>query len=337
MAKVLERKSEGKVNENQLSNSALKDALYNELELKVDLTVQGIRFAPSDFKQFGIGREYEEQIHVASEMDRHPHPDLLLPAAFFLPHGLRAAFRWNPESPYRIVAEDGKPVLRKYSYDKKPARIAEIEFYKRPKLLDYKTSDGMPFSRIANFNTDEGGVGICYSSECSLKEDMGDDCLFCNINPTHGVYRKEKDFKKTAKQIGEVAAAAHKEGVGNKFNLTGGFVPERREMEYYADVAEEIKKQTGLSDFNGTAVIGAPLDFSIIDKYKEVGFRTIASNIEIWDKNIWKAICPGKDRVCGGWDNWVKSLEYMVKVFGRGKVRSNIVSGIEPKKASLKA
>jgi hypothetical protein len=82
-------------------------------------------------------------------------------------------------------------------------------------------------------------------------------------------------------------------------------------------------------------VVGAPLDFSIIDKYKEAGYRNVAMNIEIWDKHIWKTICPGKDSQCGGWENWVRALEYMVKVFGRGRVRSNIVSGIEPKKSVL--
>jgi hypothetical protein len=58
-------------------------------------------------------------------------------------------------------------------------------------------------------------------------------------------------------------------------------------------------------------------------------------NIEIWDKNIFKTVCPGKDKECGGWDHWVKALEYAVKVFGFGKVSSNIVSGIEPKESIL--
>lgn len=314
-------------------NSALKEELYKELELKVDLGNQGISYVPSDLKHFGIGTKYAEQIHVSADADRHHHPNVLLPSGFYLPLGLYVTFKWDPESPYRLVAERGKPVLLKYSYNKEPVRIGEIEFYKRPKLLDRKTSDGMPFSHIATF-APEGSVNFFYSNECSLKE-KGDDCLFCNVNSADGVYRKDKVFIKTPKQIGEVAAAAHKEGIFNHFQISGGFMPERREIEFYADVAEEIRNQTGLSKLDGNPNVGAPLDFSVIDKYKEAGFSAIASNIEVWDKNIWKAICPGKDRVCGGWENWVKSLEYMVKVFGRGKVRSNIVSGIEPKKSVI--
>ncbi|HBS59427.1 MAG TPA: nitrogen fixation protein NifB, partial [Firmicutes bacterium] len=32
---------------------------------------------------------------------------------------------------------------------------------------------------------------------------------------------------------------------------------------------------------------------------------------------------------------WVKALEYAVEVFGHGRVRSNIVGGIEPRKSTL--
>ena len=44
---------------------------------------------------------------------------------------------------------------------------------------------------------------------------------------------------------------------------------------------------------------------------------------------------PGKELQCGGWENWVKALEYEVEVFGHGKVRSNMVAGIEPKDSTL--
>ncbi|HBS59431.1 MAG TPA: nitrogen fixation protein NifB, partial [Firmicutes bacterium] len=77
------------------------------------------------------------------------------------------------------------------------------------------------------------------------------------------------------------------------------------------------------------------LDLEVVDKYKEAGYRTIAMNLEVWDKHIYKAVCPGKELECGGWDHWVKALEYAAQVFGHGRVRSNIVAGIEPKQSIL--
>ncbi|BBB89621.1 MAG TPA: radical SAM protein [Methylomusa anaerophila] len=311
-----------------ISQEAIKKALYQELELKIELFVEGISFKADDVKQFEIGTKYQEQIHILFDMDKAHHSGFLLPAIFYLPHGLRVNFRWDPQSKYRLVAENGRPVIYKQQ-----ERIAEIEFYKRPELLDYKTSDGEPFGHIAAF-IPEGGVGVCYSNECALKE-TDEDCLYCNINSTAGAYSQENIFIKTPRQVAEVVAAAYKQGRGNHVNVTGGFIPERRELDYYADVAEEIKELTGLDDFNGTAVIGAPVDYRGVEKYKEAGYRTIALNIEIWEENIFKAICPGKEKRCGGRTNWVKALEYAAEVFGKGKVRSNIVAGIEPKQSIL--
>ena len=49
--------------------------------------------------------------------------------------------------------------------------------------------------------------------------------------------------------------------------VSGGFIPERREVEYYIDVAEAIQEATGLEDFNGTACVGATTDFSVFCRF----------------------------------------------------------------------
>ena len=83
------------------------------------------------------------------------------------------------------------------------------------------------------------------------------------------------------------------------------------------------------------ACIGAPSDLSVIEKYKEAGYQHIATNLELWDENYFKHICPGKDELCGGRKNWINALKHEVDVFGKGNVRSTLVSGIEPKESIL--
>ena len=61
----------------------------------------------------------------------------------------------------------------------------------------------------------------------------------------------------------------------------------------------------------------------------------MAINIEVWDAKIYYVICPGKSKLFGGWKNWLKAIEYAAEVFGRGRVRTSIVSGLEPKEAML--
>lgn len=308
--------------------SDVKKQLYKELEIKNDLFVDGVNVDPRIFTNLDLGGKYQEQVHLLFEYDRHPHAGIDFPVGFTSPSGLKFPFRWNRSSDYSINYDGSK-----YYLTHKGHEVFPIEFLKRPKYYGLKTSDGTEMSHIAAYNR-EGAIFVAYSNECSLK-DKGLDCLYCNINATKDTYgEKQGIFLKYPKQIGETVAAAYKHGARH-ISISGGFIPERREVDYYIDVAEAIKEHTGLEDFNGTGVIGAPLDLDVIDKYKEAGYRTIAMNIEIWDKNIFKTICPGKQQQCGGWDHWVNALEYAVKVFGYGRVRSQIVAGIEPKKSTL--
>jgi hypothetical protein len=103
----------------------------------------------------------------------------------------------------------------------------------------------------------------------------------------------------------------------------------------YIDVAEEIRLATGLDDFNGTACVGAPSDPDVFEKYKDAGYRTIATNMEVWNEKMFEVICPGKSLECGGRKNWLAALETEVEVFGKNRVRSTFVSGLEPKEYLL--
>jgi len=307
-----------------VSKNLLKNKLWEELTLKSELIVEGVNISKEALALGKLGSESQEQVHCLFEMDHEVH-DFELPSSFDLPLGLSVPFRFDTKSNYNITTENNKLILTQ-----KGNKLGDITLPKRPDFYNKKTSDGTPMSTVAIYRPD-GHVFIVYSNECSYK-DKGLDCLFCNINHTKDLYGEKEGIQwKTPKQIGETVAAALKEGLLKHLTVTGGVVPERRELDYYVDVAEEITKQTGLKEFNGTATVAAPLDFSNIDRFKEAGYRTTAMNIEIWDKNIYNTICPGKAKESGGWEHWLSALEYAVKVFGHGRVRSNIVAGIEPK------
>ncbi|MHC1681960.1 MAG: radical SAM protein [Clostridiaceae bacterium] len=310
--------------------SIYKEDLYNQLRLRHKVNSEGVNVDPSIFKHLDLGGQIKEQIHALFEGDHEDHAGIDFPCGFTIPNGLHYGFIWDKRSPYFIKYNDGKYGL----YEKDKLLFDDIKFDERPNYYGLKTSDGTEMSRVAQAYNNGKQIFIAYSNECSLK-DKGKDCLFCNINATKDTYAQCQNITwKTPQQIGETVAAAYKEGY-DKLTISGGFVPERREVDYYIDVAESIKEHTGLEDFNGTATIGAPLDFSVFDKYKEAGYRTTSINLEIWDPNIFKTICPGKDEQCGGRENWLNAIDYAVKVFGKFRVRTTFVAGIEPKASLL--
>ena len=117
--------------------------------------------------------------------------------------------------------------------------------------------------------------------------------------------------------------------------FSGGMHPNGREHEYYIEVAEEVKEHTGDDHVPGTVVISAPIDLKKIERLEKAGFDSVAFNIEVWDRNIFAGICPGKARTIG-WGNYLKALEYAGRIFEHGKVRSMFVSGLESRDSFLK-
>jgi hypothetical protein len=308
--------------------STLKEKLYDELQLKADIGVEGITFDRKILEQLSLGGKRQEQVQCLFNYNREVDAKLDLPPFLHLPHGLTTIFLYDKKAPNRLTFDSTGFYVVRQNGDAIP-----VSFSERPGYYDKLTSDGTSMRTVAVHNTD-GVVFVAYSNECSLQA-TSKDCLFCNINATKASFGEAQGVKwKYPKQIGETVAAAYKEG-NRHVTISGGFVPERREVDYYLDVAEAIQTHTGLEDFNGTACIGAPKDLSVINKYKEAGFRTLAINIEVWNEHFFKAYCPGKDKECGGQKHWIDALEYAVDVFGRGRVRSNMVGGLEPKEYTL--
>lgn len=294
---------------------AAKQLLIEEAKLGLKLAQFGINYNADEIRPF------QDSFEQASAYNRQRGL-----TGIKLPHGVTARGGFSRFTPYSLVVENGKPVL----YDEKTP-IGAISFHIAHPITEQILSSGEKFRHIANVSN-EGGLSVAYSSECSLK-DLGEDCWFCSINERAKDGDLNKVLIKSPKLVAEAYHLARQAGVANHFRITGGFVPERREQEYYLDVADAIREK--YSSFYGVGIIGAPADFSVLPKYKEAGFDNISHNLEVWDRNLFAAICPGKEKRNGGWQHWVDSLEHSVSIFGKGNVHTNVVGGLAPLDSTL--
>lgn len=304
-----------------------------EINIGVETCNDGISIDESLFANLDYEHTYLEQVRSMFDRNLSDWRKTKLPVGFrFLDSGFYNPIYFNPKSNFKITQEGDKFFLVKGNGSD---FSAEIEIEHKPDFYNKQTSDGKDMSRIVQ-SVSRGRLFIAYSNECSLK-DKGQDCLFCNINDTSRRFCKVDNIEwKTPNQIGESVAEAYREGfIG--FNLTGGFIPERREVDYYIDVIDSVKEHSDVPEdqIHGFACIGATSDLSIIEKYREAGYQHIGTNMEIWDENLFKYICPGKELQCGGRKNWINALKHEVSVFGKGKVRSNFVGGLEHKESPL--
>ena len=62
--------------------------------------------------------------------------------------------------------------------------------------------------------------------------------------------------------------------------------------------------------------------------FKEAGADGVCFNLEVWDRDVWERVCPGKARFIGR-EMWEESLVEAVGVFGEGNVFSAFVIGAE--------
>ncbi|MFC2047654.1 radical SAM protein, partial [Chloroflexota bacterium] len=61
----------------------------------------------------------------------------------------------------------------------------------------------------------------------------------------------------------------------------------------------------------------------------DAGVNVVCQDIEVWDKRLYPIICPGKAKIVGDRDEWVKRLVEAVDIFGEGHVITALVGGIE--------
>jgi len=297
--------------------------LLRELEEKANILVYGIRVSEETASRTGAGT-------TVREGSFHHLGSARLPVSFNTPGGLSVGIRREADSPYELKRKDeGEKGDGGFFVVKGDGTVVyeSVTFPPRPAFYNQTTSDGKPMASLATL-MDGGCLMVWFTNECAFQE-AGTGCLFCGIRYSPGTA-----FLKTPEQIAEVVRAAFEEGVARRVDFSGGVIAQRREIDYYARAMERIRAVTGRDDVTASACIAVPGDFAYIKLLKEAGFTHITMNMEVWDRHIFQTICPGK-AANGGHDKWVNALAYAAEVFGKGHVRCNFVTGLEPKHKTL--
>jgi biotin synthase-like enzyme len=82
-------------------------------------------------------------------------------------------------------------------------------------------------------------------------------------------------------------------------------------------------------------LVHPPNHYGLIEEFKDAGVTSIAFNIEIFDREKFEQICPGKAELYG-YDRWEKSLIEARDVFGEYKVFCGLVWGLESPESTIR-
>ena len=79
----------------------------------------------------------------------------------------------------------------------------------------------------------------------------------------------------------------------------------------------------------------APKDLSVISSLYEAGLDVFVCNLELFEEERFRQVCPGKE-LHGGQESIFKALEYARSVFRPGAVVSHLIVGLEPVESTIR-
>lgn len=176
--------------------------------------------------------------------------------------------------------------------------------------------------------------GIIFSNNCFYFGSK-DECKFCEILPT---YLEYKSYPTATKKVNHIIEAFESiVSMNDDFEhlviTTGNYVNYDETVKVFCEIGKGIKSVKNNNSIISTATLMPPDDFTLIDKLKESGFDNVYFDLELYDRNLFEIITPGKAKY--GYDKLINALEYAVKVFGKGHVFTNLVYGIQSSKSDF--
>jgi len=311
-----------------------------EAVVKQDVLRQGLSFTAAAL----ASADYKKKDYFIFTFDRAPLKDI--PEHTRVPEEIRIftdpaaldvvpiqptviSVRLNPESPY-LVDADREGVLRLYLAGE---AISKAVYPPVPAYYNLEYSFDKPIGEVAP--AIEWGY-LIYLTVFRNCQYFGKDeeCQFCDINHNWRQQKREgrpytgvKDPAHIVEALEKIAAS---DAVAQAFTITGGSVTGKLggkdEVEFYLQYVRAIPDRLK-ERFISKMVIQA-WELDDCKKAVDAGVKIYHPNYEVWDAELFKKICPGKERFIGR-ETWINRVVKSADVFGARHVIPNFVGGVE--------
>jgi hypothetical protein len=251
-----------------------------------------------------------------------------------------------PDDENRAVVIDFEGLKLVAKIDHEIVESISIEYIREPDYYAKTTSNGTPLKRLVSAcGLDE--LNIWPWHDCGISH----KCKFCGINTilheseskdlftslslSNNPYKwnNSKDYF-LAELTEAIEMAKHDPCYDEHLHLiliSGNLKNDQLDLQanIYCDIAESLKISVGNKATEGVvAVMMPPKNPALLQKMKDSGIDIVVFNLEVAQNPYFEEIVPGKARL--GRDFILERLEQSVAIFGRDKVWSNFVFGLEP-------
>ena len=190
-------------------------------------------------------------------------------------------------SPIEIVKNDNDFFL---SLEKKP--ITRVEIIKAPSWYSQslvRLGETVKLSSILQYE-----LGVLMGTIPSLSGKQ--ECVYTDASKCKFCGLEDKTKNLSPKDYADVVKLAVEENPLIAVNLTAGNTPTKnRGIETYIPFVKAIREVAPLISIE--IEVSPPRDLSVIDDLVNVGLTSYMSNLEVFDENTRKLVCPGKSKI----------------------------------------
>lgn len=293
--------------------------------LKLDLYCRGLRLDDSCYVEQDGGRKImRTRAGLGSGLE------LVLPGGLWTNAPVQESFA--KDLPY-LLKRDAAGL---YRLERDGEFVAPVALSPRPAWYERKTSNGKPMTRIGTLQGTYLGVYPAKVCEYWTAKPEKVNCKFCSVGLNLGV---DDADEKSVNEVLEVARAARDEsGITYVDFNTGHYAGDT-----YLDILEpyivRLKKELGV-------LVGVQTpphrDLKRYDHLRAIGVNRVSFCFEIYDRERFREVCPGKDAEYG-LDHYLEAVRYCATLANKGPwhepwvTNGEIIAGLEPPESSIRA
>ncbi len=304
-----------------------RDVRRNPGLLKLDLYCKGLRLDDSFFQDRDGRQIMRTRAGLGSGLE------LVLPDGLWTNVPVTEPFA--KDSPYILFRENGALRIRR---DGDRERVADVMLSPKPPWYERHTTSGKPMTRVGSLQGTYLGIYPAKVCEYWLEKPEKSNCKFCSVGLNLGV---DDADEKSVEEVLEVVVAAREESDVTYVDFNTGHYQGDTYLDILEPYIRRVKQETGV-------LIGVQTpphhDLSRYDALKKMGVNRVSFCFEIYDRERFQEVCPGKHREYG-LDRYLEAVRYCAALGGNRSFRKvepwvsngEIIAGLEPPESSMAA
>jgi hypothetical protein len=314
----------------------LQRKLPPAVELKVDLMFDGVRYteALARAADHSFPNYFPHRV-APGEYDPTGTGRVGIPYMLVTPDGMHCRIKINAASPWSVTGAR----VEGYRLGHADGRAVPVDFEPAQRWMAGLTRDGIPRAHAGV--TQHGDMIIvnvapgCEYFVAPKADGISMRCTFCTYGaPDERTKHLGQVMGRTAipaptsLRLQEVLDAVLEQTEIATIYLVGGSLTDpREEGDRFVELARSVQA-VNRGRVPVTCGSGALPEESLRALWDDRLVDAICFNLEVWSEPLFARVCPGKNRYVG-YHRWIESLERAVSLWGRERVYSAMVAGVE--------